>query len=177
LSGRAVDFLQAPQRPRIGWVLLTLGIAALALALWCEQRWAAQRAATELADEQALAARRVSLTPPPPREPTLAQRRWQQAQGELRRPWLPALRAIEAATVNPVFLLSMTIEPSKGLIKLEAEAPSFDHALAYVQVLDIGGGLQPAALVSHEQAADGSDGRGTVRFSALTHWVASEERR
>lgn len=177
MSGSTVDFLHAPRRPRIGWVLLALGIAAMAIALWCEQRWASERAATELADEQALAAQRALLALPPPREPTLAQRRWQQAQGELRRPWLQALRAIEAATVNPVFLLSMTIEPSKGLIKLDAEAPSFDHALAYVQVLDIGGVLQPAALVSHEQAADVAGRRGTVRFSALTHWVDSEERR
>lgn len=177
MSGSTVDFLHAPRRPRIGWVLLALGSAALAMALWCEQRWASERAATELADEQALAAQRALLALLPPPEPTLAQRRWQQAQGELRRPWLPALRAIEAATVNPVFLLSMTIEPSKGLIKLDAEAPSFDNALAYVQVLDIGGVLQPAVLVSHEQAADVAGGRGTVRFSALTHWVASEERR
>ena len=175
MSGRAVDFLRAPQSPRIGWVLLAVGIAALAAAWWFVQRWASERVASERAEQQALDAQRALQAPAPPVEPTLAQRRWQQAQSELRRPWLPALRAIESATVNPVFLLSMTIEPSKGLIKLDAEAPSFDHALAYVQVLDEGGVLQPATLVSHEQAADLA-GRSAVKFSVITHWITPGDR-
>jgi hypothetical protein len=172
MSGPAVDFLRAPQPPRIGWVLLALGVGALATTLWLDQRWASERAATDRTERQAQDARRAQQAPPPPVEPTLAQRRWQQAQGELRRPWLPALRAIESATVNPVFLLSMTIEPGTGLIKLDAEAPSFDHALAYVQVLDEGGVLQPATLVSHEQSVDAGGGRSAVKFSAVTHWTA-----
>lgn len=171
MSGRPIDFLRPAQPPRIGWLLLTLGLAALSGALWCEQHWASERAAAKDAEQQAQAAQRALHAPPPPVEPTLAQRRWQQAQGELQRPWLPALRAIESATANPVFLLSMSIDPAKGLIKLDAEAPSFDHALAYVQVLDIGGVLQPATLVSHEQGLDPAGGRGPVRFSAVTHWT------
>ena len=172
MSGPAVDFLRAPQPPRIGWVLLAVGVAALATAWWFDQRWTSERVASERAEQQAVDALRALQAPAPPVEPTLAQRRWQQAQGELRRPWLPALRAIESATVNPVFLLSMTIEPGKGLIKLDAEAPSFDHALAYVQVLDEGDVLQPATLVSHEQGGDVA-GRSTVKFSAVTQWVAA----
>jgi len=172
LNHGTVDFLRPQRAPRIGWVLLALGAIALAGALWCEQRWAAERVAAEQAEQQAIAAERVRHAPPPPHEPTLVERRWLQAQGELRRPWLPALRAIESATVNPVFLLSMTIEPAKGTIRLDAEAPSFDHALAYVQVLDEGSVLQPAELVSHEQAVDLAGGRGPVRFSVATRWVA-----
>jgi len=170
MSGAMIDFLRPPRPPRVGWLLLALGIAGLATALGCEQRWASERAAAARAEQQALAAERVRRAPPPPAEPTLAQRRWQQAQLELQRPWLPTLRVIESTTVNPVFLLSTTIEPSKGLIKLDAEAPSFDHALAYVQLLDEAGVLQPAALVSHEQAANAGDGRSNVKFSAVTRW-------
>jgi len=177
MSGRTIDFLRPSRPPRIGWVLLALGIACLAGALWCDQRWVNERAAAARAEQQSLAAQRALQAPPPPAEPTLTQRRWQQAQLELQRPWLPALRAIESATANPVFLLSMTIEPAKGLIKLDAEAPSFDHALAYVLVLDEGGALQPATLVSHEQATDTGSGRSTVKFSAVTRWSTPQAQR
>ena len=173
MSGAAIDFLRPVRPPRIGWVLLAIGTLCLGGALWLDRQWADERAAAARAEQQALAAERARQAPPPPAEPTLAQRRWQQAQLELQRPWLPTLRAVESATVNPVFLLSLTIEPSKGLIKLEAEAPSFDHALAYVQMLDEGGALQPATLLLHEQAANLGDGRGSVKFSAMTHWTAA----
>lgn len=172
MTARTVDFLRPPQQPRVGWLLLALGIAAIATALWCDQHWLARRAAVERAEREALAVQTATQKPPKPVEPSLAQRRWEQAQVELRRPWLPTLRAVESATVNPVFLLSMTIDPAKGLIKLEGEAPSFDHALAYVQVLDEGGALRPAQLVSHEQSADGAPGRPSVKFSAVTQWRA-----
>jgi hypothetical protein len=170
MSG-TVDFLRPARQPTIGWVLLALGAATLAVAWWCEQQWAGERAATVMAQHEALAAQRALQAPPPPAEPTLAQRRWQQAQGELRRPWLPALRAIEAATVNPVFLVGLTIDPAKGSIKLEGEAPSFDHALAYVQLLDEGGALEPATLVSHEQSSGTAGPGALVRFSATTRWT------
>jgi hypothetical protein len=171
MNTRSIDFLKVPAPPRIGWVLLAAGAAALASALWVDKQWIAERQASARAEQAALAAQRVQQAPVPPTEPTLAQRRWQQAQPELRRPWLSTLRAVESAAVNPVFLLSMTIEPSKGLIKLDAEAPSFDHALAFVQVLDLGNALLPATLVSHEQVGD-VGGRSAVKFSATTRWVA-----
>jgi hypothetical protein len=170
MTNGAIDFLRSPRQPRVGWVLLTLGSMAIVGALWCDQHWFAYRTAIEHAEREALAAQMVRQVPPKPAEPSLAQRRWEQAQVELRRPWLPTLRAIESATVNPVFLLSMTIDPAKGLIKLDGEAPSFDHALAYVQVLDEGGALRPAQLISHEQSPDGAPGHPSVKFSAVTRW-------
>lgn len=172
-TGATVDFLRPIGAPRVGWWLLALGIAALAVAFGAEQRWTTQRAAAVRAAQDALALQQAAIEPLPARPPTPAQRRWQQVQPELQRPWLPALRAIESATVNPVFLLSMTIEPVTGLVKLDAEAPSFDHALAFVQVLDLSGALRPASLVSHEQSSGGPAGRGAVRFSAMTRWVDS----
>ena len=65
----------------------------------------------------------------------------------------------------------MNVDPATGMVKLDAEAPSFDHALAYVQVLDEVGSLQPAIIVSHEPSVDPT-GRSAVKFSATTRWVA-----
>jgi hypothetical protein len=44
--------------------------------------------------------------------------------------------------------------------------------VAYVQVLDVGGALRPATMVSHDQVADAGSGRSVVKFSAMTRWVA-----
>ena len=172
MSTTAVDFLREPRPSVAGSVLLAIGVVALAGALWFDKQWSSERAAAMQAEEQVIAARTARLAPVRPAEPSLAQRRWEQARPELRRPWLPALKAVESATVNPVFLLSMNVEPATGLIKLEAEAPSFDHALAYVQVLDQSGVLRPAVMVSHEQATDPASGRGFVKFTAATQWVS-----
>lgn len=172
MSTTAVDFLREPRPSVAGSVLLAIGVVALAGALWFDKQWSSERAAAMQAEEQVIAARTARLAPVRPAEPSLAQRRWEQARPELRRPWLPALKAVESATVNPVFLLSMNVEPATGLIKLEAEAPSFDHALAYVQVLDQNGALRPAVMVSHEQATDPASGRGFVKFTAATQWAS-----
>jgi hypothetical protein len=172
MSTSAVDFLRDPHPPVLGWVLLAVGAAALAVALWFDRQWFSERAAATQAEAQLIAARDARRAPARPVEPSLGQRRWGQVRPEVGRPWLPALKAVEAATVNPVFMLSMNVEPATGLIKLEAEAPSFDHALAYVQVLDQSGALRPAVMVSHEQTTDLASGRSFVKFTAATQWVS-----
>jgi len=83
---------------------------------------------------------------------------------------MASLRAIESATVDPVYLLGLSFEPSTGAIKLEAEAPSFEHALAFTQVLADGVTLSTASLASHEQLADQTALRPVVRFTVLTRW-------
>jgi len=166
----STDFLRPPGSPRVGWVLLVVGAVCLATALWLERQWTSERAAAEHAARAADTIRRERERPKPAPAPTMAQLRWQQAQAELRRPWIPALRAVESATVDPVYLLSLAIDPATEAIKLEGEAPSFDHALAYVQNLDEGGVLQPATIASHDQTFEAGSGRGFVHFTATTRW-------
>jgi hypothetical protein len=175
MSKRPVDFLSEPRPPLLGWLLLGIGLTALASALWCQQRWSDIDAAL-LSTRAAIDAENALPAPQVRREPSLAQRRWEQAQGELQHPWLATLRTIEGSTTDPVFLLSLTIEPAKGVVRLDAEAPNFERALDYVQILDIDGTLQPAQLLSHEKAVDASGGKGTVKFSVLTHWIAPKGR-
>ena len=165
------DFLRKPQAPRVGWLLLGLGLVALGCALLTDERWAIERARAQQDEEESIAALRAAQAPSIAAAPTVGQLRWRQAQIELRRPWLPSLRAVESATAEPVFLLSLSVEPVTGVIKLDGEAPSFDQALAFVQVLDLNDTLNPAQIVSHDTLTDAT-GRSSVRFTAITRWRA-----
>lgn len=166
----AVDFLRAPAPPRVGWALLLIGMMALGIAVWLDQQWTAERRDGLQQQQFSGAARQALAKPARPAEPSAAQRRLQQAETELRRPWLATLRAIESATVEPVYLLSISIEPGTGIVRLEAEAPSFERALTYIETLNSDGALRPATLVSHMQATAQPSNLPVVRFSVSTQW-------
>lgn len=172
MSLKAIDFLRTPAAPRVGWWLLAAGLLSLGVARWCDQQWTTERQVAEQALLQKAEAHRAAQRPVAPAPPSAADRRLQLAQLELQRPWMPALRAIESAAVDPVYVLAMSFEPSTGAIKLEAEAPSFEHALAFTQVLADGHALTSAALVSHAQVTDATSARPTVRFTVLARWSA-----
>jgi hypothetical protein len=174
MSVKAINFLRPTGAPRIGWWLLAAGVLSLGAAKWCDQRWTAGRQSAEQAQQQRADALRAAQRPVAPPPPSTSDRRLQQARTELQRPWMAALRAIESAAVDPVYLLALSFEPSTGVIKLEAEAPSFEHALAFTQVLADGNTLGTAALASHEQVADPSTGRPAVRFTVLARWNRHE---
>ena len=166
----AVDFLRTRSQPGVGWGLLFTGIAMFAAVLAIDRQWAAERDGAERQKQETLAARQLRPTPLHPPELSIADRRLQQVRTEQRRPWLAALSAIEAATVHPVYLLSLNIEPSTGVVRLEAEAPSFEKALTYVEALGASGSLHPATLVSHAPATAQPSDLPVVRFSAITQW-------
>lgn len=169
---RSIDFLRPHATNRVGAALLTLGAAALLISIELSQRWAAQRTHAEEMARTAEARRLAALRPPPAPKPTVEQVRWQQTDPERRWPWLAALRAIESATAPPIYLLGLTVDPVTGFVKIEGEAPSFDHAQAYVQVLGDGQHLGQVVLASHEQTAEPGSGRPFVRFTATTRWIA-----
>lgn len=165
-----VDFLRDPQQPFVGWILLAFGVIGLGVSIWFQQQWATERSEALHSQQLTLAANSAKPQPVRPTKPSPTEWRLQQAQAELQRPWLPVLRAVESATAAPIYLLSLNIDPSTGLVKLEAEAPSFDHALSFVSMLDAGGALQPAVLVSHAETASAQADKPWVRFSVATQW-------
>jgi len=172
MSLQAVNFVHPPRPPRAGWVWLGLGIALLTGAAWLNERWADERTELERAQQaQAEALHARQLQSAKPIEPSASDRRLRKVQAELDRPWLRALGVVEAATKDPVYLLSVVFAKGSDGIRLDAEAPSFEEALAYAQRLQEGRRvISSASLVSHEQVVDASSGRNLVRFTVMAQW-------
>jgi hypothetical protein len=170
---QAIDFAQAPRRvPRAGIALLVIGVLAVAATALLRHRWATEDEQARQVERLAEAARAQHRAPPAAMPPTIDEKRLLGVLAEQGRPWLPALQAVESATRDPVFLLSLTADASNRSLRLDAEAPSFDHALAYVQVLPDRTGLASASLLAHEQVTDASTGRAIVRSSVSARWGA-----
>lgn len=172
MTGGALNFMRPPGAPRLGWGLLAAGVLALLAALEVSSRWDAQAREVERLARSRGDAQRVKAIPPPPVEANVAERRWRQIQVDVQRPWLPMLRAVEAATMNQVYLLALSAAPETGEVKLQAEAPDFDHAVAYLLRLAETGALEPGTLVSHEELAAPAAAGAVIRFSATTRWRA-----
>ena len=185
-----VDFLRSPTQPAGAWWLLTIGVVALAGSLAVAHRWHLQRQDVSLQEQALIGARQARMRPAAAPLPTLAQRRWMQAQPELGKPWKAVFRAVESATREPIYLLSMNMDPANGVIRLEGEALGFDEALTYVQELGAEPAFSSAMLESHADVSASSNGPGSsaimatafapgaplppnatvVRFSASAHW-------
>lgn len=173
MSLRSIDFSR-PVRAvsALGMALLFIGALALLASGICHHRWAAEReVAAQQAQREAEALRARRAAKPVAAAPSSDERRLQRATLERARPWMPALRAIEAATRDPVYLLSLSADAGSGSFRLEGEAPSFEHALAYVQVLPDGVGISTASLLSHEETNDPASGRRVVRFAVRIQWA------
>lgn len=170
---RRIDFLHRKRQPGVGWLLLAAGVAALLSAGFVTNGWSVLRAEAQRqrhAQEEAAARAHSEARRPVP--PSPAQIRLAQVAPDLRQPWLPTLKVIESASTPPVFVLSLAITPGSGQVRLEAEAPTFVDALAYVRSLNEEGVLEGAQLRTHETAADPLTNQPIVRFGVTAQWVA-----
>jgi hypothetical protein len=90
------------------------------------------------------------------------------AVARLNLPWGDILNAVEAATPSQVALLSLTPEPGRTLLKIEAECNGSKDMIDYLKSL----GQQPqfarVNLVRHELVRDGTDG--VIRFQIEAQW-------
>lgn len=172
MNPRALDFSRAGGTPATGWVLLAVGIAAVAVATWFNARWDAERAEINRLEQMRLAGVAASTAlqerlNTPPALPS----RTQNALVELNRPWLASLRAVESATRDPIFVLAMMVDARTGAIKLDAEADDFNQAVGYVEKLSASPALHAASLMSHEATAAGAATGKGLRFSVDARWV------
>lgn len=90
------------------------------------------------------------------------------AIARLNLPWDNLLDAIEAATPTQIALMSITPEPGRALIRIEAECEGSKEMLDYLDSL----GRQPllgrVTLTRHERVKDGMDS--VFRFQVEVEW-------
>jgi hypothetical protein len=154
----------------VGWMLFGLGILVLGAGVYAKSVLAQQeRAQAELLARQATAleqARRQLLAS---RQPSPLDAVYSSLEPRLREPWLPVLRRIETVTKPPIHLLKLSIDGSKGEVRIEAEAPSLDAAIEYIDSMSDGTSLRDSVLVRHEQIMFGA-GDSRTRFAATAQW-------
>ena len=167
---RSIDLSREPAPPFLGWILLSVGLAAAFVAFAYRQHQAGALAEAERQTQARLDRQREHSKPVRAAAPSPAEIRLLAATAESRAPWLATLRTIEATARDPVYLRAVTFEPDSGLLRLEAEASSFADALAYAKELDESESLHPAWLRSHEEVVDPARARPAVRFAVVARW-------
>ncbi len=173
MNARTIDFLRPRRTPAVGWLLLAAGALAVGFATRQVQQFDAANMLRDEAEarrehDEALARERRETAA----RPTPESRRIDAAALEVRKPWLATLQAVEASTSAPVYVLDFTVQPAKGSVHLEGEAPDFEQAVAYVERLRRESGLAQASLASHELVTDSASARQLVRFSIDALWEA-----
>jgi Tfp pilus assembly protein PilN len=86
----------------------------------------------------------------------------------LNLPWDALLDALEAATPSQVALLSITPEPARALIRIEAECGGSKDMLDYLTSLEGQPLFGAVNLVKHEVTKDGADS--VIRFGVDVQW-------
>lgn len=176
MTRQRIDFARKPGPPRKGWVSLVLGTVALASTLALAQHWTEEARSVQQALDQTerdaqnqLAAARAAtkLTP-------AETRRWAQWRMQQVWPWQEALLAVDAASSAPVYILGLTWQAGSdghpGQIKMEAEAPNWHEALAFIDRLrhTLAQPDPPlfgqAQLTSQQQAVDAGTNASVQRF-------------
>jgi hypothetical protein len=171
VNPKAMDFRRAGGVPESGWVLLAAGVIAMGVAAWFNARWTSEKSEIDRLEQLAAVEGAAQTPAPEPVRASPAQVRIDQALVELRRPWLASLRAVESATRDPVYVLSMAVDPGTGAIRLDAEADDFSQAVGYVEKLGASPLLASASLMSHETGTNPATARPVLRFTVGTRWV------
>lgn len=155
---------------RLLYLLLALGVFALAAFEVGQSRYEQTRERQQLAELQGLrsapAPRGVTRTQNDPTETAQAQLVRQTSQ-RLSAPWADLLSALESAPANVALLL---VEPSasKRSVLLTAEAARSADMLKYLKALQADARFSEVVLVSHQvqQQAPGTP----VRFQLRAQW-------
>jgi Tfp pilus assembly protein PilN len=168
-----LDFLHPHRRPAIGgWLLLLLGLLALAGALGWRFLDLGPRLVSGEAELRRLQGAVAAGEPATVRlsDEQLAAE-WARAAKvakELAAPWAPLFALLEGATGQPVALLSLEPDGNRHELILTGEARNFAALLDYYRYLQQQPMLTTVALQTHQVSRQDRDK--PVRFRITAHW-------
>jgi Fimbrial assembly protein (PilN) len=167
-----IDFERGARSHLAGRIVLAVGLAAAAWVGWQHHaRAEASAERTAAVAARAAARQRAAEAARKPAVPTLEERQQHGARALLNQPWLPVLRAIEGATLEPLYVLSLSLDGSTGRLQIEGIAPGFKEAVSYVDNLAADPLIEAPRLLSHE-AVPTTTGGMDVRFHLSAGWNA-----
>ncbi len=167
-----LDFQRPPRSSLTGWLLLGLGVAALAGTLHVHRILAQEAsehgAATQRIEAALPAAMTRSRAQDISDDPSLVAAR--QAIAHARLPWNELFAALESADSEDVALLAITPDVTHHRVKIHAEARNLEAMLAFHRHLQRSDGLMEVVLVDHVVSKEPET---PVRFHVFAGWGAS----
>ncbi|MGE5522267.1 MAG: PilN domain-containing protein [Rhodospirillaceae bacterium] len=168
-----MDFQQrsAGGKPRLGWLVLALGMLLLggAYAQYSEVEESLAAARARVAQHReskrvAGAAARTGETDPTVKAIGVV-------RDQLAAPWGPLFVEVESAANDDVALLSLHADTSAHTIRVSGEARNFGALMAYVRRLEASPVFADVRLAGHEVRQQ--DPRRPVAFSLTGAWVGT----
>lgn len=154
------------------WLLLLVGAAACALAIgWDRLYWQPQLAEGERqlqAVQSALAAQQPGTLKIDDAQLASEWKRAITVARELNLPWEKLFSTFEAQAEQPVGILTLEPDASKGELVLTAEARNFEAMLAYYRMLQQQENF--SAVVLHTHQVNQQDREKPIRFRVTAKW-------
>ncbi|MDM7948589.1 hypothetical protein [Hydrogenophaga sp.] len=167
-----INLLGLSARPStLGWLLLTAGVMAFAVAWWDYGDASAEQAVVQTRLAQKAPAPRARATPASVAAgETQALKMRQVTMAQLSLPWARWLGALEALPGHRIALLALDLQGDGATLRLSAEARNMQQALAYLSALRASPEVASAELSAHELVRVGEVD--VLRFNIDLRWKA-----
>jgi hypothetical protein len=168
-----LDFHRSSPPSPLGWMILIVGLAALAV-LFGTHRMLTEETGAHRATIKRVEALLPGAGTPKSRGNDAALAAARQVIERSKLPWTGLFAALEQADDKDVALLEVKPEANRRLVKIHGEARNLAGMLAFHRRLQQSDGLSQVALVDHVVSTETPEK--PVRFHIVASWGANNAR-